>query len=211
MAWKPALQRQAYDVVLMDVQMPEMDGLEASRRINQDWPAGTRPRIIAMTANAMQGDREKCLDAGMNDYITKPIHTEVLIAALAKTQPQPLQPDSPRQAPRASINLKLFEDFRQTMGVDFFIGEIIDIFNEDAPRLLEDMKLAFCIIDAKLFSRSAHSLKSNSTQFGAMNLSEMAKELEILGKAGKLTEVPEKVARVEAEYEIVREALRELI
>ncbi|MEG5238347.1 PAS domain S-box protein [Microcoleus sp. AT9b-C3] len=64
-----ALHRQPYDVVLMDVQMPEMDGLEASRRICQEWPAHTRPRIIAMTANAMQGDRQVCLDAGMNDYI----------------------------------------------------------------------------------------------------------------------------------------------
>jgi PAS domain S-box-containing protein len=205
-----ALQRQAYDVVLMDVQMPEMDGLEAARRINQGWPPGTRPRIIAMTANAMQGDREKCLDAGMDDYITKPIHTEALIEALGKTQPQPLQPDTPQDSARAPIDLKKFEDFCQAMGADF-ISEIIDIFNDDAPKLLEDMKLAFCINDPKLFSRSAHSLKSNSAQFGAMNLAEMAKELEVLGKEGKLIGVPEKVARLEAEYEIVKEALRELI
>ena len=74
--------RQAYDVVLMDVQMPEMDGLEASRRITSRWPQGERPRIIAMTANAMQGDREMCLDAGMDDYLTKPIRVERLVEAL---------------------------------------------------------------------------------------------------------------------------------
>jgi CheY-like chemotaxis protein len=74
--------RQRYDVVLMDVQMPEMDGLEASRRINERWPNGGRPRIVAMTANAMQGDREECIDAGMDDYITKPIRVEVLVEAL---------------------------------------------------------------------------------------------------------------------------------
>ena len=78
--------RQPYDVVLMDVQMPEMDGLEASRRIVARWPdAAQRPRIVAMTANAMQGDREACLAAGMDDYVTKPIRVEALVEALLAT------------------------------------------------------------------------------------------------------------------------------
>jgi CheY-like chemotaxis protein len=76
------VQRQPYDVVLMDVQMPEMDGLEASRRITTQWPQGRRPHIVAMTANAMQGDRELCLAAGMDDYITKPIRVDQLVEAL---------------------------------------------------------------------------------------------------------------------------------
>jgi CheY-like chemotaxis protein len=75
-------ERQPYDLVLMDVQMPEMDGLEASRRITAKWPPGERPRIVAMTANAMQGDREECLAAGMDDYVTKPIRVDALVAAL---------------------------------------------------------------------------------------------------------------------------------
>jgi CheY-like chemotaxis protein len=79
-----ALERQAYDVVLMDVQMPEMDGLEATRRICARWESGERPRIIAMTANAMQGDREMCLAAGMDDYVSKPIRVEELVQALAR-------------------------------------------------------------------------------------------------------------------------------
>jgi signal transduction histidine kinase/CheY-like chemotaxis protein len=82
-----ALERQPYDVILMDVQMPEMDGLEASRRICARWPRDQRPAIIAMTANAMQGDREMCLAAGMDDYISKPIRVEELMAALRKVQP----------------------------------------------------------------------------------------------------------------------------
>ena len=76
--------RQTYDVVLMDVQMPEMDGLEATRRIVARWPDGSRPRVVAMTANAMQGDREECLAAGMDDYLTKPIRVEALVEALAR-------------------------------------------------------------------------------------------------------------------------------
>ena len=82
-----ALRRQHYDVVLMDVQMPEMDGLEASRCICAQWAPEARPRIIAMTANAMQGDRDECLEAGMDDYVSKPIRMEELVQALGKCQP----------------------------------------------------------------------------------------------------------------------------
>ena len=76
--------RQAYDVVLMDVQMPEMDGLEATRQITAKWAPDARPRIVAMTANAMQGDREMCIAAGMDDYITKPIRVDQLVEALMR-------------------------------------------------------------------------------------------------------------------------------
>jgi CheY-like chemotaxis protein len=82
------VQRQAYDVVLMDVQMPELDGLDATRRICAAQPSGARPRIVAMTANAMQGDREMCLEAGMDDYITKPIRVERLVEALQQASPR---------------------------------------------------------------------------------------------------------------------------
>jgi len=77
-----SVQRQTYDVVLMDVQMPDMDGLEASRKITARWRQQERPHIIAMTANAMQGDRDMCLAAGMDDYLTKPIRVERLVEAL---------------------------------------------------------------------------------------------------------------------------------
>ena len=82
-----AVERQTYDVVLMDVQMPEMDGLQASRTIVKRWPKETeRPRIVAMTANAMQGDREECLAAGMDDYVTKPIRVDALVQALMNSK-----------------------------------------------------------------------------------------------------------------------------
>jgi CheY-like chemotaxis protein len=82
-----AIERQPYDLVLMDVLMPEMDGLEAARRIVERWPAGRRPRIVAMTANASQSDREMCLAAGMDDYVTKPIRVEALVDALMQVRP----------------------------------------------------------------------------------------------------------------------------
>ena len=83
-----AIERQKYDVVLMDVQMPEMDGLEASRQICARWPRGKRPRIVAMTANAMQGDKERCFEAGMDDYVSKPVRVGELISALDRVQIQ---------------------------------------------------------------------------------------------------------------------------
>ena len=79
------IERQPYDLVLMDVQMPEMDGLEASRRIAAKWKSTERPRIVAMTANAMQGDREACIAGGMDDYVTKPIRVDALVEALNGT------------------------------------------------------------------------------------------------------------------------------
>jgi CheY-like chemotaxis protein len=79
-----SVERQRYDVILMDVQMPEMDGLEATRQIVARWPQNARPKIVAMTANAMQGDREICLKAGMDDYLTKPIRVDELIASLLR-------------------------------------------------------------------------------------------------------------------------------
>ena len=83
-----AIERVTYDVVLMDVQMPELDGLDATREIVKRWP-DARPRIVAMTANAMQGDREACLAAGMDDYVTKPIRVEALVEALMRSKPHP--------------------------------------------------------------------------------------------------------------------------
>jgi len=83
-----SVERQTYDLVLMDVQMPELDGLGATRRITARWPAAERPRIVAMTANAMQGDREICLAAGMDDYLTKPIRVDDLVQALLHTSPR---------------------------------------------------------------------------------------------------------------------------
>ena len=83
-----AIERQPYDVVLMDVQMPELDGFEASREINRRWPGARRPRLVAMTANAMEGDRELCTAAGMDDYVAKPVRVEELVAALGRCRPR---------------------------------------------------------------------------------------------------------------------------
>ena len=113
-----SVERQSYDVILMDVQMPEMDGLEASRLICAQWPRERRPRIIATTANAMQGDREMCLAAGMDDYISKPIRVAELIAALTKVPPLITPKEEIADLPPI-VDRPTFEDLKKEMGARF--------------------------------------------------------------------------------------------
>jgi len=201
-----SLERQTYDAILMDVQMPEMDGLEASRQINKRWARSDRPRIIAMTANAMQGDREMCLAAGMDDYMTKPIRVEELVTALLKTKPRKAD-DRPVTADN-TLDQATFAGLKATMGDDF-IGELIDTFLEDSPQLIASMKQALTAGDIDSFRRAAHSLKSNSTNFGATALAGQAKELEMMAREGNLRGAQDKIAGLEAEYQKVAQALKQ--
>jgi PAS domain S-box-containing protein len=201
-----ALERQAYDVVLMDVQMPEMDGLEATRQICRRWPVGQRPRIIAMTANAMQGDREMCLDAGMDDYLSKPIRVSELVAAL--TQVSTLSGGGETVTESTVIDPAVFDELVASTGGDAeFIRELIDTYVTDAPGLFEQMHTALAGGDAETFRRAAHSLKSNSASLGALTLSAQAKELEMMGKEASLEGAAAKIAAADVEYAKVKAAL----
>jgi CheY-like chemotaxis protein len=182
-----ALERRPYDVVLMDVEMPEMDGLEASRRIHGAWSGHERPRIIAMTANAMPGDRDTCLAAGMDDYLSKPIQLEELGRALGRCTPRP------------SGIAEALEQLHVTTGDRDFVVELVDTFLRDAPALLEALRGA----DAEQVHRAAHTLKSNAEVFGATRLTGLSRELERTpGGAAHL------VARIDEEYARVEAALR---
>ena len=178
-----SVQRQPYDVVLMDVQMPEMDGLEATRRIRAGGAPHGQPRIIAMTANAMQGDREACLGAGMNDYVTKPIRVDVLMEALMRAIPHGPAGSSReggREMPPEIIDASVFKELCESAGADF-ARELIDTFAEEAPGLLAELRAAHSAGDAESFRRSAHSLKSNALTFGASGLAQHARALEQAG------------------------------
>ena len=202
-----ALERQAYDVILMDVQMPEMDGLEASRQICRRWPAGKRSRIIAMTANAMQGDREMCLAAGMDDYLSKPIRVPELVAALTRSAP-PKAEEGVTVSETAAVDGATFDELVASTGGDpAFIQELIDTYLTDAPDLFGQMRSSLTANDADTFRRAAHSLKSNSASLGALTLSAMAKDLEMMGKAGTLGGVAAKLAAADVEYARVKIAL----
>lgn len=214
-----ALRRQFYDVVLMDVQMPQMDGLEATRRIRQEW--GVRPappQIIAMTANAMHGDREACLAAGMDDYISKPIQMEVLLQALKnlevslrnKAAPERALLPSPFQ--RATVlDAKALQVLRDIGGKDGpdVLAEVIDSFLEEAPKQVQAIRLAVNVGDAAALTRAAHTLKPTSAALGAIALAQVCKELEVMGRSGNISEeLALKVQHLAVEYEQVKIALQ---
>ncbi len=217
-----ALKRQPYDVILMDVQMPELDGVETTQRIRRQWPSNRQPFIIALTANALKGDREKYLATGMDDYASKPIQVDELISALSKCKPlsepmnrAPTMSDPPQSAPvdplpEEVINISAIAEFQAVMGEDGVevVTELIDIFFEDAPTLLAGMRQAIADKDAETFQRAAHTLKSNSATFGAIALSALCEELENIGQAGVIDNTLDKVMRLEEEYQRVKVALQ---
>ncbi|MGB5961435.1 MAG: response regulator [Coleofasciculaceae cyanobacterium] len=210
-----ALRRQSYDLVLMDVQMPEMDGLIATSRICQEWSVLERPRIIAMTANAMQGDREMCLEAGMDDYISKPIRVEELTRALSKCQPVPESPQP------AVLDFEVFQLLREMVNHDQVLAKVIESYLEDSPTLIRAMQLGLASPNGISsqermieLQRAAHSLKSSSATLGAIALSQLCKELEALScqiinskDRASTVEIPSLVLQIETEYEKVKQAV----
>ena len=199
-----ALERRSYDVVLMDVQMPELDGLDASRRICERWPE-TRPRIIAMTANALPEDREACFAAGMDDYVAKPIRAEVLAEALKRVRPLSRVVIPPNNADRL-VDGAALESLRE-VGGDEFLAEVIDTFLADLPTLLATLRRGVQERDAAEVRRAAHTLKSNGATLGASDFAEACSALEQQAKDGRLDDAAALVDRIEAERGPLERAL----
>jgi HPt (histidine-containing phosphotransfer) domain-containing protein len=229
--------RQPYDVVLMDMQMPEMDGLEATRQIRRKWPGGEGPHIIAMTANVMPGDRERCFEAGMDDFVPKPIRVEALVEALRKApsartkgvgaqrvppHPRSLSPEGEGRAGVGGEGLISGAEATETQildpgaleillgvigGDETMLRELIDSVLHDAPPLLADLRRALAQDDAAGIRRAAHTLKSSGSEFGATVLAGLCQELEDMVREGRLTGAEGYVQHIEGEYAQVQEAL----
>ncbi|WP_238993720.1 response regulator [Calothrix sp. PCC 6303] len=216
-----ALQRQPYDLILMDVQMPEMDGLTATQRICEQFPDSQRPRIIAMTANAMQGDREICIKAGMDDYITKPIRVNELRNALSKCQPlnynlELLEPVKNNQIEEVEkievikvIDESVLQELKDMAGEDYvaFLTEIVDAFVGDAATSIDAIALAIEQANPVELREIAHGLKSASAYLGAIQLSHLCQELETLGRNGAIAGALEIFTQLQQEYKRVETAL----
>jgi signal transduction histidine kinase/DNA-binding response OmpR family regulator/HPt (histidine-containing phosphotransfer) domain-containing protein len=213
--------RQAYDVLLMDIHMPEMDGAEATRQIRQEWPLAEQPYIIAMTANALPGDREQYLAAGMDDYVSKPVQINELTRALGQAkslssaqQPQPhLEPPAtavPSIAAGDSDEAPVLDlsYLREIIGEDTHVlVELIEAFFENTPVRLAELRRALADKDAYTFEHLAHTLKGSCANMGALRMSGMCRQLELAGRSGQLDSLDEQLEQLEAEYERVKIAL----
>ena len=220
-----ALRDRVYDVVLMDVQMPEMDGLTATQQICKCWPID-RPRIIAVTANATQDDKRECLAAGMDDYLSKPIDLDSLKQALSRCSlrsvaaredlaPANSAPANSTLSARSSdmataqaIDLQAIQTLCRMLGDDI-LNELIDSYREESPRFLQQMQTAIADQDAIALRMGAHTLKSSSATLGAIAFAQSCKAIEIEAAQSQLV-APEQLRQLTAEYEQVIAALMQL-
>ena len=194
------LRQTPYDVILMDVEMPEMDGLTATASIHREWEREKRPWIVAVTAYAMQGDREKCLAVGMDDYITKPIREGELIQALQKAY---------RQGTGKILDLGVLQSIRRMGGAkaDRILGQIIRDYLESTPPQLQLMEQAIADIDADTLRQASHSLGSGSATLGALAFANSCKQLENLARSGTVTGAESQLLQLMTDYEQVKLAL----
>ena len=212
-----ALQRQPYDVVLMDVQMPEMDGLETSRRLDAELPKDRRPYIIAVTASAMQGDRERCLEAGMHDYLTKPMNTQALRHALegaAASRPAAATKAADKEPPdkEPPIDFSVLEQYRDTVaGGNEVLVELVELFEQSLTESIRKLEAAVQAGDHKLTGEIAHAIKGSSSNLGVNSLVRLGRQLESDCKSSRTAKLPARLTELKDEAERARQQLREYL
>jgi len=202
-----------FDVILMDVQMPEMDGFEATREIRKiEARSGGRIPIIAMTAYATEGDRERCLEAGMDSYVSKPISAAKLFKAIEALVPS--TPEEEYELPedgQKSTNFELDGLIKSFENDHDLFKELVDIFINDYPQMLETLRDTLKSSDAKTLTRTAHSLKGMLRNFQAENAADTAYTLEQMGRNGTLNDADQIVDSLADQLEQVAQRLQQLV
>ncbi len=200
-----------YDLVLMDMRMPGMDGLEATRQIRAlKGPRGQVP-IIAMTANALTADIERCLAAGMDDHVAKPVTPEALFTAIARRAAPPAVPVQPPPLPVSAqpplVETERLDEYRRVIGADR-LGRLIDLFADQAPGLIESVVRAADAGQIERLMGAAHDLKSASGNLGLARLSEQARVIEAACRGADIDAAGGAVACIELLFAESLAALR---
>ncbi|HYL25794.1 MAG TPA: response regulator [Burkholderiales bacterium] len=205
-----------FDLILMDCHMPEMDGFEATMEIRKREQSSTSKRlpIIALTANAMAQDREECLNAGMDDHLSKPFSMQTMHEMLERWMPRhaPAQPKGQAALPgaeQAVIDRQVLDYLAtlRTNGKPELLARTINLYLVESPKLVQKLKQAAAANDAPELARSAHSLKSCSANVGARLLSRYCGDIEASARRADTEEARKMVAKVETEYSRVQSAL----
>ena len=199
-----------FDIILMDVQMPEMDGFEATREIRKlEKQSGGHIPVIAMTAYATEGDRERCLAAGMDAYVSKPISAAKLFKAIEArlVSEEPAQSTDGQKGDLLNKDglIKSFENDHS------LLQELVEIFINDYPQLLTTLRKSLETTDAKTFSRTAHSLKGMLRNFQAEAAAETAFDLEKRGQQGQLEGVDQIIESLAGQLDNVARKLKKLV
>jgi two-component system sensor histidine kinase/response regulator len=203
-----AVSRVPYAAILMDCQMPEMDGFEATEKIRALERNRTHIPIVAMTAHALKGDREKCIAHGMDDYIAKPIKLEDIQRVIQTWVPPGA--NRPQEFPMAALDADILNSYRElTNGNEAdFLTEVIDIFLDNTPPLIGELRDAVVAKDSRKFQKLAHKLKGSSSNLGAKSLAKLCEGLERLGMQQATEGSLDIVSKIEDEFHHVKHALQ---
>lgn len=196
------LSRQHYDIVLMDVQMPKLDGIQTTGEILQKWIPAERPKIVAMTANATQGDMEKCLYAGMDDFISKPILSEELKSMLEKWGSNPITKVTGALTYNNDdlIDFNTVENLKQITGIydnTPFIEEVVNLYSKQAPQIISDIKKYWKNNEIQKLILAVHNLRGSSINMGAKMIQELSKNIEAKCRKGDVSELDNDIDKLE--------------
>jgi len=207
-----ALRANPYDLVFMDLQMPEMDGLETTRRIVAEWPDSSRPAIVAMTANAMHGDRERCLEAGMDEYVSKPVLPEAIQNMVERFGHRCTEPRPAADALARVLDMHALDELRllDEPGKPSLMKELVQDYLTQTPAAIEQIRVLARTGDLAGLAQKAHKLNGSSVTFGARGVAEVCARIEISARSGARAESEALIPVLEARFAEARAELKRI-